>query len=77
MSIQKPLTGHAVDDYVNRLKSILESNPVDGADLLSQLQAYDTSLQSNRVKQALNLYAAVRLSSTQDVALIDDAVSQL
>ena len=74
-----PLNSHALDEGLNQLTTILGTNPVDGAVIISDLQAWlrDPSRENLVVRQILDLYLQARLTSSTHAALIDDALSQV
>lgn len=76
---RNPLNGHAVDEVVNELKSVLASGPADGAAVVAALQTFlrDPARENEIIKQAANLYRMVRVSSAADSVLIEDVLGQL
>ncbi|WP_031432179.1 hypothetical protein [Methylomarinum vadi] len=72
------LTAGGVADATNELKSILGTNPADGAALIAAMTSYDGTQLNGRLIQVLtNAKQTIPLLSAGDVALIDDALAQL
>ena len=73
MANHNPMNGHAVDNYINKIVDVLESNPADAPDLVAQLQAYDQGHQGARLRQAFSLIGQVKRLNSVDSGMVDAA----
>jgi hypothetical protein len=71
------MTAHEHNNYIEAIQEALNPLPVDGAALLTALVAFDDGLQNARLKSSLSQYTRNRLTSTDQLGIINDALSQL
>lgn len=64
-------------EYETAAKNILSGSPVDAADFISQMTAYDATQQSDRIKQVLQNLQLTTLLSNADNTLVTDALGLL
>ena len=75
MANHNPMNGHAVDNYINKIVDVLESNPADAPDLVAQLQTFDQSHQNARLKQALSLIGQVKRLNGFNSGMVNGALA--
>ena len=69
-----PLVGNATDDGLSAVRDILATSPADGQAIVDDLRAWlRTDVETEALKQILNLYASARLTSSADALLLDQA----
>jgi len=71
------MTAHQHNNYIEAIQDALNPPPVDGAALVAALVVFDNGLQNSRLKSALSQYTRNRLTSTDQLAIINDALAQL
>ncbi|MCG8027573.1 MAG: hypothetical protein N0E59_00805 [Candidatus Thiodiazotropha taylori] len=78
MTIHNPLIATAADAGVQELRNILATAP-DGPSTVAAIRAYleTPQVQDAMVKQILNLFRMVKITSAAESTLIDDALGAL
>jgi len=71
------MTANHHNDYIEAIQDALNPLPVDGAALVSAMVSFDNGLQNSRLKSALSQYTRNRLTSSDQLAIVTDALSQL
>lgn len=63
--------------YETSARNILAGSPLDAADLIAQMTAYDATQANDRIKQVLQNLQLTTLLSNADNTLVTDAIGLL